>query len=141
MKGKVYAFSAVLFAVCGLLFAIPANAHHSLYSEFNHNKVTTISGVISSVEWVNPHIYIYMDAKDPDNGQMKTWAIETFPPNHMKTRFGLTKAVLVGDGNQTLKLEFNPATNGKPLGWLKSVTYPDGHVIRIVVDPGDPEYK
>jgi hypothetical protein len=141
MKSMSYAACLVLFSVCCLLLAIPANAHHSLYSEFNHDKVVTISGVISSVEWVNPHIYLYMDAKDPDGGQVKTWAIETFPPNHMKTRFGLTKAVLVGDGNQTLKLEFNPAANGKLLGWLKSVTYPDGHVIRIVVDPGDPESK
>jgi len=140
MKTNFDAVCVVLFAVCGVLFAIPANAHHSLYSEFNHDKVVTISGVISNVEWVNPHIYLYMEAKDAD-GAVKTWAIETFPPNHMKTRFGLTKAVLVGDGNQTLKLEFNPATNGKQLGWLKSVTYPDGHVIRIVVDPGDPESK
>jgi hypothetical protein len=141
MKTKFRAVYAVLFAVCGLLCALPASAHHSLYSEFNHDKVVTITGVISSVEWVNPHIYLYMDAKDPDSGQVKTWALETFPPNHMKTRFGLTKAALVGDGNQTLKLEFNPAANGKALGWLKSVTYPDGHVIRMVVDPGDPESK
>jgi hypothetical protein len=140
MKTKFYALCAVLWAVCCLLFATPASAHHSLYSEFDHNKVVAISGVLSSVQWVNPHIYLYMDAKDSD-GQVKSWSIETFPPNHMKTRFGLTKSVLMGDGNQTLKLEFNPATNGKPLGWLKSVTYPDGHVIRIVVDPGDPESK
>ena len=140
MKITFHAVCAVSLAVCALFIALPAYAHHSLYSEFNHDKVVTITGVISSVEWVNPHIYLYMDAKDAD-GQVKTWAIETFPPNHMKTRFGLTKAALVGDGNQTLKLEFNPATNGKALGWLKSVTYPDGHVIRIVVDPGDPESK
>jgi hypothetical protein len=140
MKTKLSAIYAVVFAVCGLIFALPVMAHHSLYSEFDHNKTVTLTGVISSVEWVNPHIYIYVDAKDKD-GAVKTWAVETFPPNHMKTRFGLTKAVLVGDGKQILSIDVNPATNGKLLGWMKAVTYPDGHVIRIVVDPGDPEYK
>ena len=63
MKSKFYTAFAVLVVVSGLFFAMPASAHHSLDSEFNHNKTTTITGVLSSVEWVNPHIYIYMDAK------------------------------------------------------------------------------
>ena len=139
MKSKFY---IALIALSGLLFALPVKAHHSLYAEFDHNKTVTLKGVISSIEWINPHIYVYLDT-NKDGGGVTTWAIETFPPNHMRSRYGLTKAVLAGDvaRQELLTIEVNPATNGKPLGWLKAVTYPDGHVIRIVVDPGDPEAK
>lgn len=141
MKSKSCAVYAVLVAALSLLMAVPSRAHHSLFSEFDHNKTVSLKGVISSVEWVNPHIYIYLDVAQAGGG-VTTWAIETFPPNHMRTRFGLSKAVLVGDsGHQTLTIDVNPAANGKTLGWLKAVTFPDGHVVRLAVDPGDPEAK
>ena len=140
MKTKFYVVA--LIAVSGLLSAGPVKAHHSLNSEFDTKKTVTLKGVITKVEWINPHIFLYVDASK-DGGGVTEWAVETFPPNHMRSRYGLTKAVLAGDlaKKDLVTIELQPAANGKQLGWLKSITYPDGHEIRIVVEAGTPEAR
>jgi len=105
--------------------AAPAFAHHSQAAEFDMHKVIILSGVISKVDWMNPHVYLYLDVKD-DKGQVTTWALESLP-----TRFyhnlGLSKEKL-GEG-ETVTVDVRPAKiEGKPLGWVLKITYPDGHI-------------
>ena len=61
----------------------------------------------------------------------------------MRSRYGLTRQVLSADFDkkQTLVVEVNPAKNGKPLGWLTKLTYPDGHFIKLTAEPGSPEAR
>src|SRR5438094_10096115 len=103
-------FHAALIAVLGLLAALPVKAHHSLFAEFDHKKTVTLKGVISTIEWINPHIYLYVDATNPDGGGVTTWAVETYPPNHMRSRYGLTKAALATGviEKQIVTVEVNP---------------------------------
>ena len=57
-----------------------------------HNKRVTIKGVVTTVEWANPHVYVYMDAKDPkdEKGKVAPWYFESYPPPVLKNA-GLTK--------------------------------------------------
>jgi len=123
------------------LLAVPAASHHSLTAEFLPDSTITVKGVMTSIEWINPHIYIYFDVVDPKDGSKSQYAVETFPPNHMRSRYGLTKQLLSAefDKKEMLTIEVNPAKNGKPLGWLTKLTYPDGHFIKLTAEPGSAE--
>jgi hypothetical protein len=65
----------VSFAVLSA-FAVSAMAHHSLEAEYDFSKTITLSGTLAKVGWQNPHVWIYVDAKDPADGKTAQWAIE-----------------------------------------------------------------
>ena len=91
MKSKLlHAIGAVLIA------AVPIAAHHSFSAEYDAAAMVTLKGVVSKVEWSNPHIHIYIDVKD-DTGKVTTWNMEGGPPNALK-RSGVTLNIVnVGD--------------------------------------------
>ena len=73
MKTKIGSLIAgVVLLAAG---ACPTFAHHSFAAEFDSNKPFTVTGVVSKVAWQNPHVYVYVDAKD-DTGKMVTYALE-----------------------------------------------------------------
>jgi hypothetical protein len=89
--------SRVLGGMCALLTA-PAlvAAHHSFSAEFDVAAMVTFQGVVSKVEWSNPHIHIYVDVKD-ESGKVTTWDMEGNPPTVLLRR-GVTRSVVnVGD--------------------------------------------
>ena len=90
MKTKLVAFVA---AVAMMAAAAPVSAHHSFAAEFDATKPVNITGVVTKVEWMNPHTYFYIDVKDPATGKTANWANEMGSPNGL-IRQGWTRNTL-----------------------------------------------
>jgi len=117
-----------LAAAAALTCALPLAAHHAVSAEFDSAKVVTLKGVVSKVEWVNPHIFIYFDAKD-ESGKVTTWRLQSLPPMFFKNS-GLTKEKLL-DGSESTVTAY-PAKDGTDgFGFLLKLTYPDGHFYNL----------
>ena len=58
----------------------PVLAHHSFLAEYDGDKQVTITGVVTEVDWRNPHSHFYLDVTKPD-GTIDKWKFEAFPPN------------------------------------------------------------
>jgi hypothetical protein len=80
-------------ACSGMLFvAAPAFSHHPFSSEFDDHAPLTLSGIVTRVDWTDPHVRVQLDAKDP-NGQARNWALELASPA-MLTGKGWSKDTL-----------------------------------------------
>jgi len=78
------------------LLAVPARAHHAFSAEYDADKPVKVKGVVSKVEWMNPHIWFYVDVTD-ESGKVTTWGFSGGPPG-MLMRRGINKDVLkIGD--------------------------------------------
>jgi len=116
---------AMIVALSGA--AAPALAHHSLQSEYDINQSITLRGTVTKVDWVNPHVYVYLDVKD-DKGAVTRWAVTTLPPGNLR-RGGLTRDLL-GYGETVSILAFQ-ARDGSHLAFLRTITFADGHTLEI----------
>jgi hypothetical protein len=83
---------AVVAGLVVLASAMPVLAHHSFAAEFDATKPVNLTGVVTKVEWMNPHTYFYIDVKD-DSGKVTNWACEMGSPNGL-TRQGWTRNTL-----------------------------------------------
>jgi hypothetical protein len=114
------------------LFLSAAVAHHSVAGEFDIHKTVTLDGVVSKVDWVNPHIYIWLDVKGAD-GKAVQWHLECVPVG-MARKAGLTKQMLQGHG-ETVSVVAFPARDGtKHLGFMTKLTFPDGHFFQFAAE-------
>jgi hypothetical protein len=89
--------SAFGFLVAGVfLTAVPLLAHHSFSAEYDSAKRVTLKGIVSKVDWMNPHVYFYIDVKD-DSGAITNWALEMGPPNGLQRSGWTRNTIKVGD--------------------------------------------
>jgi Family of unknown function (DUF6152) len=127
------------FMVCGAaglpLFASLAWAHHSLAAEFDVKQPVHVTGVVTKLELVNPHAWIYVDAKDA-NGQVIHWAFEAGASPNILIRRGFTKASLppgtevIVDGYRAKDDSFRASGS--------SLTFSDGRKVFIgSTNPGE----
>ena len=115
-------FVAAFAGIAMLFIALPAMAHHSFAAEYDSHNLITLNGVISKVEWTNPHTYVYVDVKDAD-GKTTTWALEGYPPNTLK-RTGFARATLKeGD---TITVTAYKSKDGANTGAGREITFSDG---------------
>lgn len=127
-----HAWRTRLLAGLACAAAAPAGlAHHSVAGEFNMHTTLHLSGVVSQVEWANPHIYLHLAVKE--RGALAEWRLETVPVAMMR-KAGLSKALLLGNG-QSATVDAYPARDGTPhLGYLLKITYADGHHYQFAPD-------
>jgi hypothetical protein len=122
MSYKISAF----FTFVVLLAVGPVWAHHNNV-RFDPGKRVTLTGTLSRLDWRNPHIYMYMEAKN-DRGQVETWSLECQPPNFFAIR-KVSKTDFEKILGQTVTAEFSPARDGSSNGLLWRITLPDGRVV------------
>ena len=111
----------VLFVAIGS--AVPTWAHHSFGATFDANKPVTITGVLTKVQWTNPHSHLYMDVKDKD-GTVVAWTFEGYPSVVLyRTGWSRDETMKVGD---TITVVGWRARDDSPFALGREVTLPGG---------------
>ena len=114
--------AAALAAVALLLAGAPVRAHHAFAAEFDVSRPITLRGMVTKMEWINPHSWIHLDVKGPDDKPM-SWMVEGGSPNSL-LRLGFTmNAVKYG---MEIVVEGYQAKDGTNKGVGRSLTFADG---------------
>ena len=126
MKQSVPALLALLAVTT------PAFGHHSETAEFDQNVPVKVTGTIVKVEWLNPHVWFYVDVPDA-KGNVTTWGFSGAPPGALMRR-GITKDVLkIG---AVVNVEGSRARDGSNNASGRSVTFPDGRNVFTATQEG-----
>ncbi len=119
MKAKVLMVLAL--ATCGAALSVPVQAHHAVGSVYE-SKDITVKGVVTNLEWVNPHSILAVDVKNASGG-VEQWYAEILPPAEM-ARAGWTKnSIKPGD---EVTLTGRPGKNSQKILWLQYLVTADG---------------
>ena len=134
MRAKLF---IVLCSAAVLLASAPARAHHSFAAEFDITKPVTLEGVLTKMEWVNPHGWIYVDVKKTD-GTVEHWAIEAGGPTQLLRR-GLRKTDF--PSGIEVKITGYRSRDGSTTANGQSVTMKDGRnfFMGAPTTPGAPD--
>jgi Family of unknown function (DUF6152) len=129
----------ISFLLLGLaLSAAPIFAHHSFAAEYDDTKPVKVSGVVTKVEWMNPHIWFFVDEKSAD-GKLIHWAFSGGAPGQLQCR-GINKEVI--QPGMTIVVEGFRAKDGSDNANGTKVTFPDGRqVFTTTQEPGQPDAK
>ena len=129
-------FRAILLANCALLAALPGGAHHSFQAEFDASKAVTLKGTLSKIDWINPHIYFYLDVKD-DSGKVTNWTLESIPTGFMH-RAGLTRDDFV-IGDTVTVLAYRAKDGTRAFAWVQELTFANGRKVAFGANRPQPE--
>jgi hypothetical protein len=108
-----------------LLITIPMLAHHAISAEFDSSKPIKFNGTVKSVDWMNPHIYVNIEAKD-DSGKTIVYSVEGGPPNALFRQGWRKDTLKPGDAVQVSGIRAKKAESTR-VGQA-SITMPDGRV-------------
>jgi hypothetical protein len=120
---------AIVIASLGLAASVPPLlAHHSILKEYDSAKTLTLKGVITSVEWVNPHVHFFIDVEE--NGRTVNWKVELGAPNSL-VKTGLPRNAL--KPSDEVSTDVWIARDGDRTAFARTLTLADG---RRLVDTG-----
>ena len=117
MKARIMAWLGVF-----VVAAVPVLAHHSAVAEYDLDKPVKVQGTVTKVEWSNPHIWFYVDVKNPD-GTVTNWGFSGGAPGVLQRRGISRTAMKPGD---VVKVEGFKAKDGSANGSGNTVTFEDG---------------
>jgi hypothetical protein len=118
------ALVAGVVCVAAALHPLPASSHHSNVA-YEVTKVITITGVVKSFEWVNPHTWLTVVVDDGKGGKVE-WACEGRAPGIL-TRAGWTRSIL--KAGETVTVDMSPAKDGSKVSIIARVTKADGTIL------------
>lgn len=127
MKNRIV---AVWLGIAVLISVASVMAHHSPSAIFDMKKKITLKGSVTKVDWVNPHIVVYMDAKG-DDGNVESWKFESNPPRWF-TKVGVTRADFAQAIGQTVTVEIVKAVDGSKYGYLQKIVFPNGNSLSLL---------
>ena len=116
---------AVLLALLAVAAGTEVLAHHSFAAEFDASKALRVTGTLTKVEWTNPHIYFYLDAKD-EAGNVVKWTCESGSPGALSRRGFKRGDLKLGD---TIVVDGYRAKNGSNMMDARRVTLADGRIV------------
>jgi len=116
----------LLFAAGSFFLGASATMAHHGVAGYDLNKTITLHGTVSKYDWSNPHVVIYVDAKN-DAGEMQHWTIELAAPI-LLTRAGWSKnSMKAGD---EITIDTHPSRNGATVGVSSTITF----ILKVVVN-------
>ena len=102
--------------------AASVTAHHAFAAEFDANKPVTMKGIVTKMEWLNPHVWLHMDVKLP-NGEVENWAFEAGTPNVLFRRGFTRNSLLPGT---VVVIDGYRAKDGSRRANGRDLTFEDG---------------
>jgi Family of unknown function (DUF6152) len=134
---KLASFAAGLAFLA--VMARPTMAHHAFAAEFDMNKPFEVSGVVAKVAWQNPHVYVYLDAKD-EAGKTLTYAMECNSVNTLVHK-GWTRDALKKGDKITISAygakDPRPLSDGSIHANARSIKFLDGHSVSAGSSAGE----
>jgi hypothetical protein len=113
---------SLMLAAC---LALPLAAHHSFAAEYDDTKPIKVTGVVTKVEWQNPHVWFFVDVKGED-GKVTNWAFSGGAPGQLMRR-GIKREVI--KEGMTITVDGFKAKDGSNNGSGGRVTFPDGRQV------------
>jgi hypothetical protein len=120
---KLLVFGSIL---CAGLATAPLAAHHSFAAEFDRSKPIKVTGVVTKVEWQNPHIWFYVDVKEDASGKVTNWGFSGGAPGQLQRRGIYRKVIQEGS---TVTVEGFLSKDGSNNANGARVTFPDGRQV------------
>ena len=119
-----YLISAVVVALA--LPATPTYAHHSVSAEFDLSKRITLEGRVTKIEWMNPHVYLYVNVNA--DGKTINWACETAGPNTLARQGWSRSSLQIGDRVTVLGYQ---ARDGSKVASAREIVLANGRKVFV----------
>jgi Family of unknown function (DUF6152) len=116
MRTKLFVVGTALALMA---IAAPLLAHHSFSAEYDATKPVQMEGTVTKVEWMNPHVYFYIDVKNEAAGKIVNWACEMGSPNALQRQGWTRNTIQIG---MKVAFEGTLAKDGSPKTNARNVT-------------------
>lgn len=114
---------------------MPLAGHHSISAEFDMGKQVTLSGIVTHVDWMNPHSYFFLDVVQPKRSKTENWAFQLGSMNSIRA-LGWTRDTLkIGD---QLTVSGSPAWSGARSVYTREIVFADGRRLNAEFPPAKP---
>ena len=118
----------ITLATAVLALGLPVMAHHSGAAVFDNTKKIDLTGVVTKMEWVNPHAHFYIDVKD-STGKVTNWNLELASPSILVRNGWKRNSIKEGD---TVTVTGSHARDNSNFGIAQTIVFPDGHKLNFL---------